>query len=235
MGTLCAPPYENLLMRYLKKKLYERVEKIFDQQYKEYKVWRNIKYKKWKHFLGCFIFYQYTEFINILNTLHLSVKFTTEFGCNELPYLDIHIKIQESTSRQTYFRKEKKTDKHQYLNFYSCYSSQIKRNIPYSIARRICAIVTELKLREIRLNELEGFPTMQKYPLGLINKGIKKPMKLNITQLRTPEENENTIPFGNTHTPGITNIFHAIESNLDILLESSKIKIKKWLKKHFME
>lgn len=108
MGTLCAPPYENLLMRYLKKKLYERVEKIFDQQYKEYKVWRNIKYKKWKHFLGCFIFYQYTEFINILNTLHLSVKFTTEFGCNELPYLDIHIKIQESTSRQTYFRKEKK-------------------------------------------------------------------------------------------------------------------------------
>lgn len=51
-------------------------------------------------------------------------------------------------------------------------------------------------------------------------------MKLNITQLRTPKKKikEHTIPFINVHNLGVTKIFHAIKSNLSILLKRPKMK-----------
>lgn len=68
-------------------------------------------------------------------------------------------------------------------------------------------------MQEIRLNE---HLTTKKYPLGLINEWIKKEKKLNTTQLSTPKEkiNGNIILFINTHSPEITNLFHAIQANL---------------------
>lgn len=52
----------------------------------------------------------------------------------------------------------------------------------------MCAIVTDPKIREIRLNVLKGFLTMEKYTLELINEGIKKAIKLKIIQLRMFKE-----------------------------------------------
>lgn len=50
---------------------------------------------------------------------------------------------------------------------------------------------------------------MQKYPLKIINEGIKGAMELNITQIRTPKEkgNENTIQFIKTHCTKEIDIF----------------------------
>ncbi|XP_014790251.1 uncharacterized protein LOC106883665 [Octopus bimaculoides] len=51
MGMRFAPSYANLVMGYLEEKLYEEVEKTFDQEYKKHVI------KKWKRFLDdCFIF-----------------------------------------------------------------------------------------------------------------------------------------------------------------------------------
>lgn len=62
-------------------------------------------------------------------------------------------------------------------------------------------------------------------PLGLINEGVKQKIELNVTQLWTPKKNnENTIPFINTHRPGISNIFHTIRTYLPVLLQSPKMK-----------
>lgn len=56
------------------------------------------------------------------------------------------------------------------------------------MGRHFCAIVTDPKMREIRLSGLKVFHTMHKYPLGQIHEGTKEAMGHNITHLRTPKD-----------------------------------------------
>ena len=163
-------------------------------------------------------------FHNILNTLHPSIQFTTETSESNLPFLDIHIKVCNSKVTTDIFYK--KTDTHQYLNFLSCHPPHTKRNIPYCMARRICTIVIEPALQQIRLGELRGFLQLQKYPPKLIDDGIEKAKGLSLSQLRTPRKKveRNIIPFVNTHDPGVTNIFSTMKANLPILLQSPKMR-----------
>ena len=105
--------------------------------------------------------------------------------------------IKLSNNKITTDNYYKKTDTHQYLNFHSCHPSHTKRNIPYCMARRLCAIVIEERLREARLRELSIFLQRQKYPLGIIIDGIEKAKQLSIAELRRPrpKTNSDIIPF----------------------------------------
>ena len=140
-----------------------------------------------------------------------------ETSDHEFPFLDILIKLRNNQITTDIYYK--KTDTHQYLNLHSCHPSHTKRNIPYCMARRVCAIVIDEQLREVRLRELRAFLRRQKYPLGLINDSVEKAKQLSITELRTPrpKTNSDIIPFVNTHDPGITNVFSAMKENLPIL------------------
>ena len=94
------------------------------------------------------------------------------------------------------------------------------------MARRICTIVIDPALQQIRLGELRGFLQLQKYPPKLIDDGIEKAKGLSLSQLRTPRKKveRNIIPFVNTHDPGVTNIFTTMKANLPILLQSPKMR-----------
>ena len=224
MGTKVAPSYANLVMAYLEEKMYEDVGNKFGQIFKEYIV------QKWKRYLDdCFIFWTKSrndleDFHIILNSLHPSIRFTIETSKHELPFLDILIKL--SNNKITTDIYYKKTDTHQYLNFHSCHPSHTKRNIPYCMARRLCAIVVDERLREVRLRELSIFLQRQKYPLGIIIDGIEKAKQLSIADLRTPrpKTNSDIIPFVHTHDPGITNVFTTVKANIPILMRSERIK-----------
>ena len=224
MGTKVAPSYANLVMAYLEEKMYDEVGNRFDQMFKEYIV------QKWKRYLDdCFIFWTKSQndledFHSILNSLHPSIKFTTETSKHELPFLDILIKLSNNKIVTDIYYK--KTDTHQYLNFQSCHPSHTKLNIPYCMARRVCAIVIEQELREVRLRELTVFLRRQNYPPGLITDDIKKAKQLSIAELRTPrpKTNSDIIPFVHTHDPGITNVFSAVKTSIPILMRSQRIK-----------
>ena len=147
----------------------------------------------------------------------------------ELPFLDILLKISNNTIVTDIYYK--KTDTHQYLNFESCHPAHTKRNIPYCMARRICAIVLDEQLRKLRLDELKIYLLQQKYPLQLIQNGINRACELTIAELRTPKEQRNEdeiIPVVTTHDPSMSNMFNMIKSNLPILHQSSNMKI--WAK-----
>ena len=225
MGTKVAPTYANLVMGYLEQNLYREVKNQFGNELFEY-----VK-TQWKRYLDdCFVFWNRTPeeldaFHRIVNSLHTSIKFTMEKNRKELPFLDILIKREENKIITDIYYK--KTDTHQYLHFSSSHPSHTKRNIPYCMARRICTIVTEENIRNIRLAELKSFLLKQKYPKKLIDDSMQKAKALDIAQLRNQQpkvKNSKIIPLVTTHDPNITNAFTVIKSHLPILHQSPKMK-----------
>ncbi|CAC5366368.1 unnamed protein product [Mytilus coruscus] len=103
---------------------------------------------------------------------------------NETPVGEVLVDQKRNLKNGAYFES---TDTHQYLNFHSCHPSHTKRNIPYCMTRRICAIVSDNNIRAVRLNELKGYLTQQLYPEGLIESGIRKAKQLKPQELRTPK------------------------------------------------
>lgn len=224
MGSKVAPCYANLVMAYLEKIMYEQVENQYGTDFKHYIL------RTWKRFLDdCFVFWtksveELESFHNLLNSIHPSIQFTKESSNIELPFLDILLKVKDNKILTDIYYK--KTDSHQYLNFASCHPAHTKRNIPYCLARRICAIVVDSELRKIRLEELEKYLREQNYPLLLIKDGIKKACQLSITELRTPKtrETEDIIPLVTTHDPSMPETFKMVKARLPILYQSDKMK-----------
>ena len=172
MGTKFAPTYATLVLAYLEEILYSETEINYGKDFSNY-----IK-ESWKRFLDdCFIFWikgkdELNKFHSMLNKLHPDLKFTIEYSEENLSFLDILlIKTNNHISTDIYF---KETDSKQYLNFQSCHPKHTKTSIPYNLARRICTIVSDSNVREIRLSELQAALQKRNYPETLISQGIKK-------------------------------------------------------------
>ena len=229
MGTKFAPTYATLVMGYLEQKLYRTMEQKHGMQFA-------LDFEKsWKRFLDdCFIIWthgndQLSELTELLNNLHPSIKFTQEVSNTQLPFLDILVELKdEKITTDIYY---KNTDTHQYLNFNSCHPSHTKRNIPYCLARKICTVIKEPNLRDVRLEELSQFLLKQKYPRTIIQHGIERAKNIPIETLRTTVNRTSTstsdndiIPFVVTHNPSNPNIFNIAKANLPILRQSEKLK-----------
>ena len=77
------------------------------------------------------------KFYDLLNDLHENIKSTMEKDNKKLPLLDILSYKDGGKLHTDIFYKE--TDTHQCSNCNSCHPKHTKQNIPYSLARRICA------------------------------------------------------------------------------------------------
>ena len=169
MGTKMAPTYATLTLGFIETQLYERFKEKYGQDEKENFV------KLFKRFLDdCFLPWQKTEaeveeLHKMLNSLHPKIQFTMEYDNKKLSFLDILLhKNAERLESDIHY---KQTDTHRYLDYHSCHPGHTKSNIPYTLARRICAIVTNQDLKKKRLDELEYFLQKQNYPKLLIKNG----------------------------------------------------------------
>ena len=143
----------------------------------------------------------FTYFESVLNSLHPDIKFKVQKSAENLPFLDIMvIKYGTSIITDIYF---KSTDSKQYLNFNSCHPKTTKTNIPFSLARRICTIVSDSNILKIRLQELASTLRSRHYPDQVIKTGILKAIEiLRNTLLNTHKEVEiNITPFISTYNP----------------------------------
>ena len=108
--------------------------------------------ENWKRFLDdCFSIWPFSledlnYFKNVLNNFMRMIKST------HLPLLDVLV-LKAGNSISTY-NFHKVTGSLQYLNFNSCHSKHTKINIPFSLARRLCTIVSDETLLPARLNQL---------------------------------------------------------------------------------
>ena len=111
-----APTYATLVMGFLEKQLYQRIEEKYGEATKTEFI------NNFKRFLDdCFIFWQKSRaeleiLFNMLNNINPKIQFTMEFSSEKLLFLDILI-CKENTEIHTdiYY---KGTDSHQYLDFF---------------------------------------------------------------------------------------------------------------------
>ena len=79
-------------------------------------------------------------FVDYLNNLHPTIKFTCSHSLTNIPFLDVMVSLKDGLIETDLYTKP--NDKHQYLLISSCHPTHTKRSIPYSLAlrlRRICS------------------------------------------------------------------------------------------------
>ena len=72
----------------------------------------------------------------------------------------------------------KSTESKRYVSLKSKHPKHCLKNIPFSLARRICMIAEKDSLKEIKLKELETLLLEQHFPERMIKAGIKKALKI---------------------------------------------------------
>lgn len=224
MGTKVAPTYATLVLGYLEEKLYSNIQDKFGHDYETF-----IR-KSWKRYLDdCFIIWdksenQLTEFVNILNTLSTTLKFTMEWDKNMLPFLDVMVLKKEDRIITDVFYKI--TDTKQYLLFDSSHPRHTRNNIPYNLARRLCTIISDTDMLDFRLTELQDLLLQRNYPTQLIQNGINKAKSHERKDLLLVKIKpvKNVIPYVSTHNPRNPEMFNIIRNNLPILEEDQDMK-----------
>ena len=114
----------------------------------------------------------------------------------------------------------KPTDTQRYVPFNSNHPPHCKRNIPFTLARRICTIVENQEGKIIHLDQLRKNLITQRYPQDVINKGISKALSIPQNQLRKPKESRNVdkiIPYISTYNPNNPQIFDTVKSTFESL------------------
>ena len=194
MGTNVAPTYVTLVMGYLENKLYNIIENKYGLDHKNKFV------TSWKRYLDdCFIIWderidKIDSLFEILQNLYMNNKFIIESSKTSINFIDIHISVNDYKIFTDIYRKP--TDSQQYAHFKSCHQPHTKQNIRFTLARKICKIVTDKEQRKRRLIELQTNLTKQGYPKSLTQNCIARSDVIPLTELhkeREPKSNDNKI------------------------------------------
>ena len=155
--------------------------------------------------------------LNILNSIHPSIQFTMEVSENSLPFLDVLINKEGNKIWMNLFSKP--TDSKRYVPYNLNHPKHCIKNIPFCLARRICAIVEKSNVRSAKLLELKKILVTQKCPEKIIQKGIEKALNIPLQELRStkPKNNDHVLPFISTYNPNNRNLFPTIKRTFDSL------------------
>ena len=149
MGTIFAPTYANLTIGFFELAFYDLCRDKIGED------WGNFIFENWSRFLDdCKTLLEKNkvnpnDLLSILNSINPSIQFTIEYSKDAIPFLDILIKrSNDKIWMDIYYRP---TDTHRILPFSSNHPKYCKKNIPFTLARRIWTIVenTEAKMKHL--------------------------------------------------------------------------------------
>ena len=215
MGTVFAPTYATLSMGFHEIELYAIIRNKFTLSVSNYFE------QNWKRFLDdCFIFLRLSlikpyELLDVLNNINPAIKFTMEISDTQLPFLDFIINKEGKKVFMDIYSKP--TDSKRYVSFKSSHPMHCFKNIPFSLARRICMISEKDSLKEIKLKQLETLLLEQHYPERIIKAGINKALKIPQNELRnvTEQEKKKILPFISTFNPNNPKALPIIKQTLE--------------------
>ena len=225
MGTIVAPTYATLVMAYIEMKMYELCELKYG------KITKDIIEEEWSRFLDdCFIaldsnIIKPNELLNLINSIDKHIQFTMEISETKLPFLDILINKNENNEIwMDIFYKETDTRKCVPLN--SSHPKHCLKNIPFTLARRMCSIVENNKIKQNRLKDLYEILQNQAYPENLISSGIQRALEIPQNELRKVKEksNDKIIAFVTTFNPNNQNIYPTIQNTFTSLQQHDDTK-----------
>ena len=104
--------------------------------------------------------------------LHPTIKFTSSFSYNEIPFLDVIVMLLNGRLETDLYVKP--TDKHQYLLKSSCHSSHTKQSIPFSMALRLGRICSTDEFFSTRSDALTSHLIHRGYKYRFIKDEIDK-------------------------------------------------------------
>ena len=209
IGTKMAPSYAILFM--------SDFEEAFlkSSPYKPYVWWRYIDdiFMIWQHGEE-----QLQQFLDLLNSCHPTLKFTSEHSRDRVNFLDVQV-IRENNQLVTDLYV-KDTDTHQYLLASSCHPSHCKRSIPFSQCLRLNRICSEVSFFDKRCNDLEHWLKLRGYSDKLVRKQILEARKFGREDLLTNQRKQRIPPkliLNITYHPSLVKLKDILQ-NIQILL-----------------
>ena len=163
MGTKFAPPYAISFMADFEEKA------MADFDLKPFVWWRYIDdvFMIWEHGEE-----ELKRFINYLNSIHPTMKFTHSFSTESIDFLDVHVSKIGSVLKTDLFVKE--TDTHQYLHYKSCHTYHTKKGIPYGQALRLRRIISDDTQLGLQCDKLVGWLTNRGFPERMVKEQVER-------------------------------------------------------------
>ena len=116
------------------------------------------------------------EFLEYLNSIHPTIKFTHKYSGESIEFLDVLVKREGNTIHTDLFVKD--TDTHQFLHFSSCHPFHTKKGIPYSQAVRMRRICSRDEFFEKRSSDLRNWLYSRGYEKKLVDTQIDRAASL---------------------------------------------------------
>ena len=163
-------------------------------------------------------------FVNYLNNIHLTIKFTSSHLLTNVPFLDVTVSLHNGIIETDLFTNH--TDKHQHLLSSSCNPHHTKKAILFSLAlrlRRICS--TDAKFKHC-INELKTYLFARGYNNNFLEKQFLRAANISRTNaLQTkPKASNDVVPFVVTYNPALPRISNILRKHFNILHSSNRYK-----------
>ena len=145
----------------------------------------------WRRYIDdIFMIWTHTEqdllsFTSYLNSIHPTLKFTSNHYSKSLPFLDVNVVHNNGTIETDLYTKP--TDKHQYLLHSSCHPQHTKRAIPFSLFLRLRRICSSSETFTLRTNELKTYLNKRGYNLSFLNREIQRVRTITRAEALTPK------------------------------------------------
>ena len=173
-------------------------------------------YLWWRYIDDIFFLWQLGEeklksFIDNINKMHPTIKFTADWSKISINFLDVTVSIAGVIETDLYV---KPTDSHQYLLSSSCHPFYCKKGIPYSQALRLNRFCSKNELFDKRCNGLEKYLLERDYSEKMVRKEILRARAIPSDALLEKvinQEKQNKITFNITYHPVFWNVRNILE------------------------
>ena len=197
----------NLVVAYKEIKLFALLPQIYLQDFADFLLRNYFRFlddifHKW------FENFNIKQFYDFINSLDEDLKFIFENQRRTLNYLDIKLKIVNSTLVFDIYYKP--THSFNYLTYSSCHPSNTKNNVALSLAKRIINIATNS--RETRLSELQKHLIKRNHPSEIIDYTFTKCFQPKLDKNKDLEKTIFTRPFNPNHVINLDKLTYSPEN-----------------------
>lgn len=165
-------------------------------------------------------------FITWLNEQHPTIKFTSNYGSENIPFLDVSVSIKEGKLVTDVYIKE--TDAGMILPFHSCHPRHCVMSIPYGQCLRIRRICSEESLFQEQVELLKNKYVLNRgYPLKLVQNAIQKVTEIprvNALQYKKRDNKSKRVPYVITHNPSNPPLASWLKCGLNVLHSSRRME-----------
>ena len=214
IGTKFAPPYAILFMGDFEVKALEGAT------LKPW-VW-------WRYIDDVFLIWEHGEdsldkFIDYLNSIHPTIKFTKKSSRTEIDFLDVLVSREGNRIKTSLFVKP--TDTHQFLHFTSCHPYHTKSGIPYGQALRLRRICSDNDDFKSKVNDLKNWLTDRGFDRRMVTDQIDRAAledRNSLLDKVKSEQEDYRINFVVTYHPALNRKLIQILNNNQYLLQRNE-------------